>query len=225
MENLKTSNYAKIILIIFILLIIIALLFIFFKHNNNESILTKIGESAVDVKESKNYYYEVKSNSNPSNNFKIWVNNNKIAFQTSTQENSNYKTYVDLDKKETYIVNENSKTYSRTEYIPPIANSEGIFVNPPTVFSLAMHKVLNGENEEFKNMLNNIKITEENYNEQACYKITYFNNQITYFSKDSLLPIENIIGEEKLEYTIKKNCVDENNVTFSDIDSYKEENK
>lgn len=225
MEKIKLPKAMKIILVLLILLIIIIGLFIFFKNNNNnKSILTKVGEAAVNIRESKNFYYEVNSNYEDVGDYKIWVDGNKIAFQISNST-ENYINYVDLDKGETYIVNEDNKTYSKTENIPAIAQNGGTFVNPPAVFSIAMNSSLNGEDEEFKNMLDSIEISEEEYKGEACYKITYKENEIeeiTYFNKDSLLPIETIIGEEKREYTINKNSVEENDVTFSDIDLYEE---
>lgn len=227
MEKIKLPKAMKIILVLLILLIIIIGLFIFFKNNNNnKSILTKIGDAAVNIRESKNFYYEVNSNHEDVGDYKIWVDGNKIAFQIS-DSTENYINYVDLDKGETYIVNEDNKTYTKTENIPAIAQNGGAFVNPPAVFSIAMNSSLNGEDEEFKNMLDSIEISEEEYKGVACYKITDKENEIeeiTYFNKDSLLPIETIIGEEKREYTINKNSVEENDVTFSDIDLY-EENK
>ena len=207
---------SKIFSILIIIVIIVAIAIIIIRTNSTnkkETILSDIKTAYTNLLKSTNYSYELKDYSEKNNSsMKKMVKDEKIVLDlkslkiygnTKTGEVYNYSV---ADDAYTKFDEDSTKTY-----LELLKN----FSNFPTIISKIMEDDVN---------IKDIKISEEKLNGTDCYVIhcNWIENKddITWIDKNTMLPIKNIIKDEKgnkiseYEYTIIFGKIQDSDVTM-----------
>lgn len=227
---------------IFIVLIVIILLLLILSFGiihiikskeraKNEKLIGNLSEAFSQVIENGNYSYNEESiiRGSTSSNIKKIVKDNKIVLE----QGNNTFIYADTSTNEVYQVNKEEKTY--TKFDDKVKDSmmqvAKAFTNMPyinTAFSLK-------ENYESYNLLiNNMKVTDDVYQETDCYKISYDMSKIgltdavnhTWYNKETLLPVREVLEDyngnvlEEHNYLITSGDITDKDVSFESFSDY-----
>ena len=186
------------------------------KITRNKRVLDNVEKAIIAMLESKNYSYKIMCSDEVVQSSEKLVLGNRVV-----QKTKDSILYGNIENNEIYLVDLEEKIYTKLdlEKFPNILPNT--FSNAPTIFGSLLSKIHKGENDYWK-ILFTMKVSNDVCEDTECYKISIFGNEDTYISKESFLPIKNIIENTEYRYTFSIDVLEENDVNFNDIQNFVE---
>ena len=217
---------SKIILIITIILLIILAIFTGIKIYQYKT-LEKIGYAIYGKRDTLNYYYEVKPDS-PSDSAvpasKVYVKDNKVRYENLDDNGQTiWIAYSDTDTQSTYLVYENSKSYSKFDRIligPGFGNLPSNIIIPSLEDEVKFI-------DRIKLALSIKSITHEKLNDIETIKIHCNDKngfETSWYDANTLYPmrIESDTYLTNVNYYMSDCPLSDEEMTFTDFNNYEE---